>query len=36
MAINRLKREKTLKGGIRTKRLKAAWDPKYLLKVLER
>ena len=34
MAINLLKREKTLKGGIQTKRLKAAWDHDYLLKIL--
>jgi hypothetical protein len=34
MAINLLKRE-TLKGGIQTKRLKAAWDHNYLLKVLD-
>ena len=34
MAINLLKREKSLKGGIQTKRLKAAWDRDYLLKVL--
>lgn len=34
MALNLLKREKTLKGGIQTKRLKAAWDHDYLLKIL--
>lgn len=34
MATNMLKREKSLKGGIQTKRLKAAWDQAYLLKVL--
>lgn len=34
MAINLLKRETSLKGGIQTKRLKAAWDHDYLLKVL--
>ena len=34
MATNLLKREKSLKGGIQTKRLKAAWDHDYLLKVL--
>jgi predicted transposase YbfD/YdcC len=34
MATNLLKREKTLKGGLQTKRLKAAWDHDYLLKVL--
>jgi predicted transposase YbfD/YdcC len=34
MATNLLKREKSLKGGIQTKRLKAAWDYNYLLKVL--
>jgi hypothetical protein len=36
MAINLLKRETSLKGGIQTKRLKAAWDHDYLLKVLDR
>jgi predicted transposase YbfD/YdcC len=35
MAINLLKRETSLKGGIQTKRLKAAWDHNYLLKVLD-
>jgi predicted transposase YbfD/YdcC len=35
MAIILLKREKTLKGGIQTKRMKAAWDHKYLLKLLK-
>ena len=34
MALNLLKREKSLKGGIQTKRLKAAWDHDYLLKIL--
>lgn len=34
MAINLLKREKSLKGGIQTKRLKAAWDHEYLMKIL--
>lgn len=34
MAINLLKQERSLKGGIQTKRLKAAWDHNYLLKIL--
>lgn len=34
MATNLLKRENSLKGGLQTKRLKAAWDHDYLLKVL--
>jgi predicted transposase YbfD/YdcC len=34
MALNLLKREKSLKGGIQAKRLKAAWDHGYLLKIL--
>lgn len=34
MATNLLKRENSLKGGMQTKRLKAAWDHNYLLKVL--
>jgi predicted transposase YbfD/YdcC len=34
MALNLLQAEKTCKGGIKTKRLKAGWDHPYLLKVL--
>lgn len=34
MALNLLKNEKTAKGGIRAKRLQAAWDEDYLLSVL--
>jgi len=34
MALNLLKQEKTAKCGIKNKRLKAAWDNDYLLKVL--
>lgn len=34
MAINLLKQEKSFKGGIQAKRLKAAWDHCYLLKIL--
>lgn len=34
MALNLLKQEKTAKGGIKAKRLKAAWDNDYLVKVL--
>lgn len=34
MAINLLKREKSLKGGLQTKRLKAAWENNYLMKIL--
>jgi predicted transposase YbfD/YdcC len=34
LATNRLKRTTSLKGGMQTKRLKAAWDHGYLLKVL--
>ena len=34
IAVNLLKQEKTLKRGIKGKRLKAAMNPDYLLKVL--
>ena len=34
IALNLLKQEKTAKGGIHAKQLQAAWDEKYLLKVL--
>jgi predicted transposase YbfD/YdcC len=34
IGLNLLKAEKTLKGGIQTKRLNCGWDHKYLLKVL--
>lgn len=34
MAINLLKQEKTAKGGIKSKRLQAAWNNDYLVKVL--
>ena len=34
IALNLLKQEKTAKCGVKAKRLKAAWDEDYLLKVL--
>jgi predicted transposase YbfD/YdcC len=34
LALNLLKTEKTAKLGVRAKRLKAAWDNNYLLKIL--
>lgn len=35
LALNLLKQEKSLKRGVKAKRLKAGWDNNYLLKVLE-
>ena len=35
IAVNLLKQERTAKVGIKNKRLKAAWDERYLLKVLK-
>ena len=34
MALTLLRREKSHKAGIKNKRLRAGWDPDYLLKVL--
>jgi predicted transposase YbfD/YdcC len=36
MAMNLFKQEKSLRRGIQTKRLKAAWDHSYLLKILSK
>jgi len=35
LTLNLLKKEKTSKRGIKTKRLKCGWDDSYLIKVLE-
>jgi len=35
VAVNLIKQEKTLKLGVKNKRLKAAWDKDYLLRVLQ-
>jgi predicted transposase YbfD/YdcC len=35
VAVSALQRESSVKRGVGTKRLKAAWDEKYLLKVLQ-
>ena len=35
LALNLLKKDKTVKAGIHTKRLKAGWDEHYLLRLLE-
>jgi hypothetical protein len=34
IVLNLLKTEKTVKGGVKAKRLEAAWDEDTLLKVL--
>jgi predicted transposase YbfD/YdcC len=35
IALNLLRREKTAKGGVKSKRLQAAWDDTYLLRILQ-
>lgn len=35
IALMSLKKETTIKGGLKTKRLRAGWDNQYLLKVLQ-
>ena len=34
IALNLIKQEKTTKVGVKTKRAKAGWDNRYLLKIL--
>jgi predicted transposase YbfD/YdcC len=34
IALNLIKQEKTFKGSVKTKRLKAAWENSYLMKIL--
>lgn len=34
IALNLLKNEKSIKVGVKTKRLKAGWDETYMMKVL--
>ena len=34
IALNLLKNEKSIKVGVKTKRLKAGWDDVYMMKVL--
>ena len=34
IALNLLKKERSFKGGMRAKRLKAGWDQDYLIKIL--
>ena len=34
IALNLLKNEKSVKVGVKTKRLKAGWDEAYMMKVL--
>jgi predicted transposase YbfD/YdcC len=35
IVLNLLKQEKSFKGSIQTKRLKAAWENSYMLKILQ-
>ena len=35
IALSILKNDKTVKGSLNLKRMKAGWDEKYLLKLLE-
>ena len=34
IAVSKLKNEKTVKAGVKNKRLAAGWNPDYILKVL--